>query len=210
MDMLIVNIIVVSVFVTGLVICLEVVSFGRVATVSAALALLSGATSVICLQFNPLNWDKPIGTLAEVDRTFVQTGHALFVIDAAIAIAIFFAGVFCVSGSLRVWSRRSVLISRFISRHFSSVPSLNSIHTSKRDRILAVLAALVFIVLVGWELYDFIVPNRGLQFYKEHIHMLLYPMGAATLVGVVLALFSRFARRHATRTDSQSSPEQDT
>ena len=210
MDMLIVNMVAATVFGTGLVICLEVVSFGRVAKISAALALLSGAVSIICLQFVPALWDKSTGTLAEIDDVFVQTDRLLFASQATLAMAFFAAGVFCIAGSLRVWSLRSVLISRFSKQHILSAHSVNSVPASNRNRICAVVGILMFIAMIGWDLYDFIVTDRGFQFYEEQLHMLLYPIGAATLVGVVLALFSRFARRHSKRNNNQGSQEQAT
>ncbi len=60
-----------------------------------------------------------------------------------------------------------------------------------RKTIAVALFSVFAVAMCGWELYDFVVRDRGLEFYKEDWTRLLLPMGLGLLGGVAAWFFSR-------------------
>jgi hypothetical protein len=186
-----------SVVLTGLVVCLEAVGFGRAAIISATIAIVSLVASLACLQLFPSVWDAAPD--ANLDVLLARTDWLLWISQSLLELALLAAIVFGVAGSLRVWRRRSALVARFNTNHRGSAETTASTGTSQlttRDCLIAVFAILLLTAMVCWELFDFAVTNRGVQYYRDYPLMLLLPVGVAALVGASLAMLSRYARRH--------------
>jgi hypothetical protein len=195
-----------AVSLTGLVFCLEIVGFGRVAIISAMIAIASVVASLGCLQLIGSVWDSAAPHELNVLGRLARTDRLLWISQTLQTTAVVSAIVFTIVGSLRVWRRRSVLVARFSSYHDGSADISDSTdvpEVTTRDCICAGVAIVVVTGFIGWELFDFAVTNQGVQYYRDHPLMLLLPVGLAALVGVVLTRFSQYARRHTTIDESR-------
>ena len=199
MDMMILSIIAAAVFFTGLIACLEKVGFGRPATVSAVIAVSSFCLEVLCLQYVPTLWEHPVDSFDQVTHTFSQIDLMPGASKAASVITLLAATSFLFTGTIRVWSRRSVLVHRIRSHHLEHDGS-HQVNPWMAKRFQLFLAVSLFTLMCSWELYTFVFVNKGIQYYVNRPQLLLYPICVSPIVGVVLFGIVRYARAyHAVR-----------
>jgi hypothetical protein len=192
MDMMILSIIAAGVIFTGLISCLEVVGFGRLATVSAVIAVSSFSLAVLCLQYVPSLWEQPVDSIDQVTQTFSQIDLLLGASKAASVTTLLAATSFLITGMIRVWSRRSVLVHRIRSHHIER-DGAHQANPRMARRFLLFLAVSLFTLMCSWELYHFVFTNKGIQYYADRPQMLLYSICASVIVGVVLFAIVRYA-----------------
>ena len=192
MDMMILSIIAAAVFFTGLVAVLEVVGFGRLATVSAVTAVSSFSLEVLCLQYVPSLWEQPVDSIDQVTHTISQIDLLLGASKAASVTTLLAFTSFLITGMIRVWSRRSVLVHRIRSLHLER-DGVHQVNPRMAKRFLLFLAVSLFTLVCSWELYHFVFTSKGIQYYANRPQMLLYPICVSAIVGVVLFAIVRYA-----------------
>ncbi len=185
MDMMIPGIIAAAVCFTGLIACLEVVGFGRLATVSAVIAVSSLSLEVLCLQCVPSLWEQPVDSIDQVTQTFSQIDLLLGASKAASVTTLLAATSFLITGMIRVWWRRSVLVHRIRSHHLER-DGAHQVKLRMAKRFLLFLAVSLFTLICSWEFYTFVFVNKGIQYYADRPQLLLYPICVSAIVGVVL------------------------
>ena len=160
MDLYIVILIGSALFLTGLVICLLCVGFGRVAIAFASIAAIAGAVAVGCLQTGPILGDSPVNTFDEINEALDQLERNLLISQVGMNVAGCAVIAFCISGSLRVWRQRSTLVARYNAD--SSPPVESSVNPENQrvgvKQLCVVIAALVICVFLLWQdLHNFVV-----------------------------------------------------
>ncbi len=126
MDWLIVILIASALFVAGLLGCLSCVGFGRAAIVSAIVDTVAFSVSAACLLKLPLLDERPFSTFEKYSQASDRFDRFLFIAEIGLYVGKLSATVFCLSGALRVWRRRSTLVTRYNTSLAQSVgPTVN-------------------------------------------------------------------------------------